>query len=36
VSGLPDGYYTFVATTDDASGGEGRGPDVDTRTIIVR
>ena len=36
VSGLPFGYYTFTATTDDASGGEGGGPDADTRTIIVR
>jgi hypothetical protein len=36
VSGLPSGFYTFVATTDDPSAGEGAGPDVDTRTIIVR
>jgi hypothetical protein len=36
VSDLPFGYYTFVATTDDPSGGEGGGPDSDTRTIIVR
>ena len=36
VRGLPFGYYTFTATTDDASGGEGGGPDADTRTIIVR
>jgi immunoglobulin-like protein involved in spore germination/sporulation and spore germination protein len=37
VSGLPAGEYTFVATTDDPSGGaEGSGPDVDTRTITIR
>jgi hypothetical protein len=37
VRGLPFGFYTFVAMTDDASGGaEGFGPDTDTRTIIVR
>jgi hypothetical protein len=36
VRGLPFGYYTFVATTDDPSNGEGGGPDSDTRTIIVR
>jgi hypothetical protein len=36
VRGLPFGFYTFVASTDDPSGGEGPGPDSDTRTIIVR
>ena len=36
VRGLPDGTYTFQASTDDPSGGEGGGPDTDTRTIIVR
>jgi hypothetical protein len=36
VSGLPPGQYTFVAMTDDASGGEGGGPTVDTRTITIR
>jgi hypothetical protein len=37
VSDLTPGDYTFVAMTDDPSGGaEGNGPDVDTRTITVR
>ena len=36
VSGLAPGEYTFVAMTDDPSGGEGFGPHVDTRTITVR
>ena len=37
VSDLPLGFYTFVAMTDDPTGGaEGNGPDTDTRTIIVR
>jgi hypothetical protein len=37
VRGLPFGFYTFVAMTDDPSGGaEDSGPDSDTRTIIVR
>ena len=36
VSGLASGEYTFVAMTDDPSGGEGFGPMVDTRTIAVR
>jgi len=35
VSDLNPGTYTFVAMTDDPSGGEGRGPFTDTRTIIV-
>ena len=35
VSRLPAGDYTFVAMTDDPSGGEGLGPFTDTRTIIV-
>jgi hypothetical protein len=36
VSGLPAGIYTFAASTDDPSGGEGGGPTTDTRTVIVR
>lgn len=37
VSDLAPGVYTFVAMTDDPSGGaEGNGPDVDTRSITVR
>ncbi|WP_395692802.1 Gmad2 immunoglobulin-like domain-containing protein [Nocardioides sp.] len=36
VSGLEPGVYTFVAMTDDPSGGEGGGPTVDTKTIIVK
>jgi hypothetical protein len=37
VSGLEPGTYTFVAMTDDPSGGaEGSGPVTDTRTIVVR
>lgn len=36
VSDLPAGTYTFVAMTDDPSGGEGGGPTTDTRTISVR
>jgi len=35
VSDLPPGTYTFVAMTDDPSGGEGGGPTTDTRTIII-
>ncbi|WP_309648453.1 Gmad2 immunoglobulin-like domain-containing protein [Nocardioides sp.] len=35
VSGLAPGDYTFVAMTDDPSGGEGPGPFVDTKTITV-
>jgi Immunoglobulin-like domain of bacterial spore germination len=35
VSGLPAGFYTFEARTDDPTT-EGPGPDTDTRTIIVR
>ena len=35
ISGLNPGHYTFVAMTDDPSGGEGPGPFTDTRTIIV-
>ena len=35
VSDLAPGTYTFVAMTDDPSGGEGPGPFTDTRTIIV-
>ena len=36
VADLPPGDYTFVATTDDPSAGEGPGPTVDTRTVIIR
>lgn len=36
VAGLAPGRYTFVAMTDDPSGGEGGGPTEDTRTITVR
>ncbi|WP_408896015.1 Gmad2 immunoglobulin-like domain-containing protein [Nocardioides sp. R1-1] len=36
VSGLPPGSYTFVARTDDPSGGEGGGPTEDTKRITVR
>lgn len=35
ISELAPGEYTFRAQTDDPSGGEGGGPDVDTRTIVV-
>ena len=35
MSDLTPGTYTFVAMTDDPSGGEGLGPFTDTRTIIV-
>ena len=35
VSGLEPGVYTFVAMTDDPSGGEGAGPTEDTKAIIV-
>jgi hypothetical protein len=36
VSDLAPGAYTFVAMTDDPSGGEGFGPQVDTRSITIR
>jgi hypothetical protein len=36
VTDLPEGTYTFVASTDDPSNGEGAGPTSDTRTIVVR
>ncbi len=36
VSGLPAGDYTFVAMTDDPSGGEGGGPTVDTKSITIK
>jgi Immunoglobulin-like domain of bacterial spore germination/Sporulation and spore germination len=36
VSGLEPGEYTFVALTDDPSGGEGGGPTEDSKTITVR
>jgi Immunoglobulin-like domain of bacterial spore germination/Sporulation and spore germination len=35
VSGLAPGTYTFVAMTDDPSGGEGFGPTEDTKTIVI-
>ncbi len=36
VSDLPPGDYTFVALTDDPSGGaEGHGPSEDTKSITV-
>ena len=35
VSGLTPGTYTFAASTDDPSGGEGPGPTEDTRTLSV-
>ena len=35
VSGLAPGHYTFVAMTDDPSGGEGSGPTKDTKAITV-
>jgi hypothetical protein len=35
VSGLAPGTYSFVALTDDPSGGEGPGPTEDSKTIIV-
>lgn len=36
VSDLEPGTYTFVAMTDDPSGGEGHGPTEDTKTITVQ
>lgn len=36
VSSLPPGTYSFVAMTDDPSGGEGGGPTEDSKTIIVQ
>jgi len=36
VSSLAPGTYTFVAMTDDPSGGEGGGPTEDTKTITVQ
>lgn len=35
VSGLAPGDYSFVAMTDDPSGGEGGGPTEDSKTITV-
>ena len=35
VSGLAPGDYTFVARTDDPSGGEGFGPTEDSKTFTV-
>jgi hypothetical protein len=34
-SALPAGTYTFVAKTDDPSGGEGGGPTEDTKTFTL-
>jgi hypothetical protein len=34
-SSLPPGTYTFVAKTDDPSGGEGRAPTEDTKTFTL-
>lgn len=36
VSDLPPGDYTFVAMTDDSSGGEGGGPTVDSKSITIK
>jgi hypothetical protein len=36
VTGLAPGEYTFKVMTDDPSGGEGPGPYVDTRTIVIK
>jgi hypothetical protein len=36
VSDLDPGDYTFRVMTDDPSGGEGPGPTVDTRTVIIK
>jgi hypothetical protein len=36
VAGLAPGEYTFLAMTDDESGGEGPGATVDTRTVIIK
>ncbi|GAB3089544.1 Gmad2 immunoglobulin-like domain-containing protein [Nocardioides zeae] len=36
VSDLDPGTYTFVARTDDPSGGEGPGPAEDTKDIVVQ
>lgn len=36
VSDLEPGQYTFVAMTDDPSGGEGAGPTADSKTITVQ
>jgi hypothetical protein len=35
ISGLAPGEYTFVAMTDDPSGGEGGGPTEDSKTFTV-
>ena len=36
ISGLPPGDYTRFATTDDPSGGEGRGPATDDKSFTIR
>jgi len=33
---LAPGDYTFVVMTSDPSDGEGGGPTVDTRTVIIK
>lgn len=35
VSSLPPGTYTFVASTDDPSGGEGPGPTTDSKEFTI-
>jgi hypothetical protein len=35
LSGLAPGEYTFVATNDDPSGGEGNAPDSDSKTFVI-
>ena len=35
VSGLTPGTYTLILKNDDPSDGEGGGPDVDTKTIVI-
>ena len=36
VSDLAPGTYTFEASTDDPSGGEGGGPTTDTRSVVIQ
>jgi hypothetical protein len=36
VSDLDPGEYTFAVMTADPSDGEGPGPTVDTRTVIIK
>jgi hypothetical protein len=35
LSDLAPGTYTFVATNDDPSGGEGFAPDSDSKTFVI-